>query len=92
VQIAVAASVNVNKICGFTRAMIRRTIFLAGASVGRALALEEGRAFEVKILNDFRPYILLRIEQTDTAENEKDQCDEAKSFAHEDSLSGEEFQ
>ena len=70
--------------------MIRRAIFLAGASVGRALALEEGRAFEVKILNDFRLYILLRIEQTDTAENEEDQCDGAKSFAHEDSLSGEE--
>jgi hypothetical protein len=68
--------------------MIRCTIFLARASVGSALALEQGRAFEVKILNDFRLYILLRIEQTDTAENENDQCDEAKSFAHEDSLSG----
>lgn len=51
-QLSVAASVDVDEIGGFTCAVLRRTIFLAGASVGRALAFPESCTFEFKLLDD----------------------------------------
>ena len=53
--------------------LIRGAIFLAGASMGCALALEEGRASEVKILGNCRPCFLLWIQNADVAKNEESQ-------------------
>ena len=83
-QLAVAASAYVNKICCFTCAMIRSAIFLAGATMGCALALEEGCALEVEILDNCR--LRSRIQNADVAENEESQGNETKSFTHTDSL------
>jgi hypothetical protein len=66
--------------------MIRSAISLAGASVGCALALEEGRALEFKILDNLCRRFLLRIQQADVTENEERYGDETKSLTHEDSL------
>jgi hypothetical protein len=84
-QLSIPASVDVDEVCGFTRTMFGRTIFLAGASVCRALALPKSCAFEVKIVDDRRA--LLRILEADVAENEKSHGDRKKSFMYADSLS-----
>jgi hypothetical protein len=86
-QLAVAANAYVNKISSFTCAMIWSAIFLAGASVGDALALEEGRALEFKILDNLCRCFLLRIQQAGVTENEERHDDETKSLTHDDSLS-----
>jgi len=54
--------------------------------MGCALALEEGRASEVKILGNCRPCFLLWIQNADVAKNEESQGDETKSLKHEGSL------